>query len=372
MEATAPGPLEARATAEPGATVVARPAVEVRPTRLGPGALLVALTALVGAGLLAILVGPVTLPPGPILLEIVGRLPGVQVSSGLSEREVAILWELRIPRVVLGALVGAMLAMSGAAYQGVFRNPLADPYLLGVAAGAGLGATLAVAYLHGREAWPVDPLPLAAFLGAVAGVTATYVLGRSRAGARSTTTLILAGVAVAAFLTAAQTYVQQRNADTLREVYAWILGSLGTAGWREVALILPYVAVAGVVLLLHRRLLDVMSLGDEEAESLGIKPARVRLVVVAAATLGTAAAVAASGLIGFVGIIVPHAVRLLLGPSYRLILPLSMIGGAAFLTLADLLARTALAPAEVPIGVVTAFFGAPFFLLVLRQARRLW
>lgn len=344
---------------------------EVRPTRLRPGLFLVGVACLLSAGLLGILVGPVGLSPAAILGELADRLPLLGVSSGLSDREAAILWELRVPRVVLGGLVGAMLAMAGAAYQGVFRNPLVDPYLLGVAAGAGLGATLAVAYLPGRAAWPLDPLPLAAFLGALAGVGATYVLGRSGTRTRSTATLILAGVAVAAFLTAAQTYVQQRNADTLREVYAWILGTLGTVGWREVAVILPYVAVSGVAIVLHRRLLDVMSLGDEEAESLGIRAARVRLVVVAAATLGTAAAVAVSGLIGFVGIIVPHAVRLVLGSSYRLILPLSVIFGAAFLILADFLARTAMAPAEVPIGVITAFFGAPFFLLVLRRARRM-
>jgi len=344
---------------------------ELRPTRLGPVLLLAALGCLVGAGLLGVLVGPVRLEPGGILRELAGRLPLLDVSSGLSDREAAILWELRVPRVVLGGLVGSMLAIAGAAYQGVFRNPLADPYLLGVAAGAGLGATLAVAYLPGRGTWPVNPLPIAAFLGALAGVGATYVLGRSGNRARTTATLILAGVAVAAFFTAAQTYVQQRNADTIREVYSWILGSLGTVGWREVALILPYIAVSTAALVLHRRLLDVMSLGDEEADSLGIRSGRVRLVIVGAATLGTAAAVAVSGLIGFVGIIVPHAVRLLLGSSYRLILPLSVILGAAFIVLADFLARTAMAPAEIPIGVITAFFGAPFFLVVLRTARRM-
>ncbi|MGH2675005.1 MAG: FecCD family ABC transporter permease [Actinomycetota bacterium] len=343
----------------------------VRPTRLRPGLLLVALGFLLGAALLGILVGPAVLSPAGILRELADRLPLIDVSSGLSDREAAILLELRVPRVVLGGLVGAMLAMAGAAYQGVFRNPLADPYLLGVAAGAGLGATLAVAYLPGRADWPLNPLPLAAFVGALLGVGATYLLGRSGTRARSTATLILAGVAVAAFLTAVQTYVQQRNADTLREVYSWILGTLGTVGWREVAVILPYVAVSGAALVLHRRLLDVMSLGDEEADSLGIRATRVRLVVVGAATLGTAAAVAVSGLIGFVGIIVPHAVRLVLGSSYRLILPLSVIVGAAFLILADFLARTAMAPAEVPIGVITALFGAPFFLLVLRRARRM-
>lgn len=352
-------------------TTAASSPAELRPTRLGPPLILAAAGCLVGAGLLGILIGPVHLEPTSILRELADRLPLLDVTSGLSGREAAILWELRIPRVVLGGLVGAMLAMAGAAYQGVFRNPLADPYLLGVAAGAGLGATLAVAYIPGRATWAVNPLPLAAFLGALAGVGATYVLGRSGMRTRTTATLILAGVAVAAFFTAAQTFVQQQNADTIREVYSWILGTLGTVGWREVGLILPYVALSGVALVLHRRLLDVMSLGDEEADSLGIRSARVRLVVVGAATLGTAAAVAVSGLIGFVGIIVPHAVRLVLGSSYRRIIPLSVIFGAAFLIFADFFARTAMAPAEIPIGVITAFFGAPFFLVVLRTARRM-
>lgn len=352
-------------------TTAAPSSGKLRPTRLGPPIVLAAVGCLVAAGLLGVMVGPVQMGPASILRELADRLPLLDMTSGLSEREAAILWELRVPRVVLGGLVGAMLAMAGAAYQGVFRNPLADPYLLGVAAGAGLGATLAVAYIPGRAAWPVNPLPLAAFLGALAGVGATYVLGRSGMRTRTTATLILAGVAVAAFFTAAQTFVQQQNADTIREVYSWILGTLGTVGWREVGLILPYVALSGVALVLHRRLLDVMSLGDEEADSLGIRSSRVRLLVVGAATLGTAAAVAVSGLIGFVGIIVPHAVRLVLGSSYRRILPLSVIFGAAFLILADFFARNAMAPAEIPIGVITAFLGAPFFLVVLRTARRM-
>jgi len=177
---------------------------------------------------------------------------------------------------------------------------------------------------------------------------------------------------VAAFFTAAQTYLQQRHADSVREVYSWILGRLGTVGWSEVWLLAPYAAVSIVVLVLHRRLLDVLAVGEEEAETLGVRPARVRLVVVAAATLGTAAAVSVSGLIGFVGIVVPHAVRLMAGSSYRVILPLSVLGGATFLVLADLGARTLASPAEIPIGVVTAFVGGPFFALVLRSARRGW
>jgi iron complex transport system permease protein len=340
-----------------------------RPARLRAGPLLAAGAGLAGAALLAVLVGPVRLAPGAVLLELAGRLPLVHTHSGLSQQETAILWQLRLPRVALGGLVGAMLALAGAAYQGVFRNPLADPYLLGAAAGAGLGATLAIAYGPDTAGWPVDLLPVAAFAGAVTGVAAAYALGRS-GGARSTTTLILSGVAVAAFLTAVQTYVQQRESETLREVYGWILGRLTTAGWREVVLVAPYALASTVVILLHRRLLDVLAVGDDEARSLGVRAARVRLVVVAAATLATAAAVAVSGLIGFVGIIVPHTVRLLVGSSHRLLAPLSLVAGAAFLILADLVARTVMAPAELPIGVVTAFFGAPFFALVLRGSRQ--
>lgn len=343
----------------------------LRAVRLRGSLVAIGMVVLLASGLLGILVGPVGLSATGILRELVDRLPLANVSSGFSEQEAAILWQLRMPRVVLGGLVGAMLAISGAAYQGVFRNPLADPYLLGVAAGAGLGATLAVAYLPLGTGWPINPLPMAAFAGALIGVAATYLLGRSGGRARSTATLILAGVAVASFMTAAQTFVQQRNAETIRQVYAWILGALGTAGWREVVLILPYVIVSGATLWLHRRLLDVMSVGDEEASSLGVRASRVRLFVVVAATLGTAAAVAVSGLIGFVGIIVPHTVRMLLGSSYRVVLPLSVVFGAAFLILTDLLARTVISPAEVPIGVITAFFGAPFFLVVLRSSRRL-
>jgi iron complex transport system permease protein len=339
-----------------------------RPARLRPGPLAAGAAALAGSALLAVLVGPVRLAPGAVLAELAGRLPLVDTESGLSGQEAAILWQLRLPRVVLGGLVGAMLALAGAAYQGVFRNPLADPYLLGAAAGAGLGATLAIAYGADSSTWPVGLLPLAAFAGAVGGVAAAYALGRS-GGARTATSLILAGVAVAAFLTAIQTYVQQRESETLREVYGWILGRLTTTGWSEVALVVPYALASTLVILAHRRLLDVLAVGDDEAASLGAPAGRVRLVVVAAATLATAAAVAVSGLIGFVGIIVPHTVRLVAGSGHRLLLPLSLVGGASFLILADLAARTVTAPAELPIGVVTAFVGAPFFALVLRTAR---
>ena len=320
---------------------------------------LVTLVAALAAGTL---VGPSGLTAGAALTVLFDWVPGIDAVE-ISDAHSAILYSWRLPRVVLGALVGACLAMSGAAYQGVFRNPLADPYLLGAAAGAGLGATVAIT--TGAR----GVIGLAAFAGALLAVGVAYVLGRA-AGGRTGPAIILAGVAVAAFLTATQTYLQQRNTDTLREVYVWILGRLSTNGWGDVMTLLPYALVAGVVIFALRRHLDVLAMGEAEATTLGLPVGRVRLLLVAAATLATSAAVSVSGLIGFVGIIVPHLVRLVAGVSYRVVVPLSMLFGAAFMVVTDLGARTVMSPAELPIGVVTAFLGAPFFLLVLRRSRR--
>lgn len=328
-------------------------------------ATLISVVALVVAVVAGLLVGPVRIAAADVFRWLVsfGDLP-----PGMSEQQEAILFELRMPRVIVAGLVGASLAASGAAYQAVFRNPLADPYLLGAAAGAGLGATIAVAY---GPSGAVDlTVPLAAFVGAIAGVGLAYGLGRSSLGGRASTSLILAGVAVASFLTAVQTFLQQQNSETLRQVYTWILGRLGTAGWDDVRLALPSVVLAVATLWAVRRLLDVIEVGDLEAQSLGLNVQRLRLVVVIAASLATAAAVAVAGLIGFVGIIVPHAVRMLVGGSYRSVLPLSVLFGASFLILVDILARTVAAPAEIPIGVVTALIGAPFFVAVLRRSGR--
>ncbi len=362
------------------ALVVTPPAVRVADDAEVPAALLRrgapawrwaagAALVVVAAGLVGALVGPVRLPTRGVLLELLDRLPLIHVRSGLTPTQATLLVQIRLPRVVLGLIVGAMLSSSGAAYQGTFRNPLADPYLLGVAAGAGLGATLVIVYGHGNGL-ALQLLPVAAFTCAIVAVAIAYGLGAAADRERSSSSIVLSVVAVAAFFTAVQTYVQQRHTDLLREVYSWILGRLNTTnGWRDVRLVLPYVVVSGTVLLLSRRHLDVLRTGDDEAAALGLDVRRTRIVVVGAATLGAAAVVAVSGLIGFVGIIVPHIVRLLAGPSYRRLLPLSMAFGAAFLVLTDVAARTIVAPGELPIGVVTAFFGAPFFFVVLRSRR---
>lgn len=321
-----------------------------------------------GCLLLGLAVGPIGIGPASIASSALSRLPLLHIGGRLGAIDEAILWQVRAPRVVLAALVGGMLASAGAAYQGVFRNPLADPYLLGVAAGAGLGATLAVAY--GGASSSGEVLPIAAFVGALLAVGAAYALARAAGRVASAGMLILAGVAVAAFMTAVQTFAQQQHAETLRAVYSWILGGFDAADWKDVALIAPYVALSSAVIVAHRRVLDVLSLGDEEAGALGVNVRRVRLVIVIAATAGTAAAVAVSGLIGFVGIIVPHVIRQLVSGSYRAIGPLSLLAGAGFLVGADVIARSLLSPAEVPIGVVTAVSGAPFFALVLIRTRK--
>lgn len=318
-----------------------------------------------GSAVVGLAVGPVDLPLGSVVTEVVSRIPFLGIHAPFDTTQAAILWQIRAPRVVLGLLVGGTLALAGGAYQGTFRNPLADPYLLGVAAGAGLGATVAMTVLSSSMADAPNLVPVAAFAGALGAVALTY--GVAAGGARTgTVSLLLAGVAVSGLLTAAQTFLQQRNTQALQNVYIWLLGSLASAQWHDVAVILPYVAVCAVVVIAHGRLFDVLSVGDLEASSLGVPVTRVRLTVIVAASLGTAAVVSVSGLIGFVGIIVPHTMRLLVGTSYRDILPLSFFAGAGFLVLTDVLARTVLSPAELPIGVVTAAIGAPFFVVVLR------
>ena len=309
-------------------------------------------------GLLGISFGPINIGFGSILKSLFGS------HSALSEQDRSVLFDIRLPRVILAALVGSALATSGAVYQTVFRNPLADPYLLGAAAGAGLGATIAITNSH-KSVYGL--LPIFSFLGAILAVLVSFFIsGKFFA---EPNTLLLSGIAVGSFATAIQTYLQQRHSASLRPVYSWILGELTAASWSVVTWSAIYIAIALFVLFAVSKQLDGLMLTDEEAYSLGVNPNRLRIIAVIAATLATATAVAASGLIGFVGIVVPHLVR---GATHRVTnraLPTIALVGASFLVLADLGARTLLTPAELPIGVITAFVGAPFFLIVLRRKR---
>jgi iron complex transport system permease protein len=316
------------------------------------------------AALVGLSFGPAHISIGSIISDVAWRL-GIG-GHPLGQVDGFIVWSLRAPRVVLGLLVGGTLAVAGGAYQGVFRNPLADPYLLGIAAGAGLGATIAIVVI-GSGADAPGVTPIFAFGGALFAVAMTWlVAGR---GATGPTTLILAGIAVASMFAAVQTLLQQSSSLAVTHVYYWLLGSLSGATWGGILGVLPYMVVSVVVCLSCAKLLDVLSVGELESASLGLPVVAVRTIVIAAASLGAAAAVSAAGLIGFVGIVVPHAVRLMVGVSYRRILVLSLFGGAGFLVLADLLARVVVPGAVLPIGVVTAILGVPFFVLVLHLRR---
>jgi iron complex transport system permease protein len=322
--------------------------------------------ALLVAIVCGLVVGPTSVPTWRVVGDVFAHL-GIGHTT-LTPLQSTVVWTLRAPRMVMGLLAGSMLAVAGGTYQGVFRNPLADPYLLGVASGAGLGATFAIIDLNHGITTPTWT-PLLAFVGAMGAVIVTWLIG-GRSMRSNTSTLILAGVAVASLLTSAQTFLQQQSSvGSITRVYIWLLGSLASAGWGTVWLVFPYVIVCIIICVGAGRALDVMSVGEDESRSLGVPVRRVRFIVIAASSLGTAAVVSAVGLIGFVGIIVPHIVRLLVGTSYRRILPISVIFGAAFLVFADTIARTVIAPSELPLGVVTALIGAPVFVIILSLRR---
>lgn len=332
-----------------------------RRVALGVGVLLAAM----GLGLST---GAAEIPLTDLVRILVSRVPRVATEQSWPLQWERIVWDIRLPRVLLAGLVGATLAFAGATYQGVLRNPLADPYLIGVAAGAGLGATLAFLLPVQFSFYALSPVPIFAFLGAMTAVTTAYRL--AKIGTRvPTTTLILAGVAISSLASAAMLFLFMLAGDNLRAIFSWIMGSLNASTWGKVHLLVPYTVVMALVVLVHGRLLNVLQVNEEQAQQLGVNVERVKIILVASASIGTAAAVSVSGLIGFVGLMVPHMVRMVWGADYRTVLPLSLLYGAAFLIVADLVARTVISPGEMPVGVVTAFCGAPFFLVLLRRAR---
>jgi iron complex transport system permease protein len=319
--------------------------------------------ALVGAAA----VGSVPIAPAEVarvIAQALGRALGV-VDAPASVVETIVV-QIRLPRVVAAAVVGAGLALAGAAFQGVFRNPLADPYLLGAASGAGLAAASVMVFGAGA-AWAAGwSVGAAAFVGATGAVALVVALAR-RGRRVPVVPLVLAGVVVGSCLSAATSLTLLAAREQAAGVLAWLLGSFAFASWERLAWAVPAVAVAGLVVLLAARGLDVLQLGESSAAQLGLAVEPFKAILVVAATLATAASVATAGVIGFVGLVVPHAVRLAVGPAHGRLLPLSALWGATFLTLADLVARTLIAPGEVPVGVVTAIVGAPLFLLLLRR-----
>ncbi len=332
----------------------------IRVAWLSLGALLVV------AIVLAVAVGPVAVAPGAALQALLNLLAGRPEAS-----QADAIIRVRLPRVLLSAIVGGGLATSGAALQGLFKNSMADPYLLGISAGGALGATLAIALGLGLSVLGMAPVPLFAFLGALAAAWVVYLLGRS-GGRVHTETLLLSGVAMSALLSAAMSLLLalRFRDDVMTAVYFWTLGGFSSADWVRVAVAIPYAALGAGLSWLYARDLNALLLGEASALHLGVDVERAKIVVLVGASLASAAAVSVSGIIGFVGLIAPHVVRLVQGPDHRALIPSAALVGATFLVVCDTLARTAFAPTEMPVGVLTAFTGVPFFLYLLRRAGR--
>ena len=341
-----------------------------RPRKRGP-LLLTGLVAVLLVALLGVAWGSFSMPASTIAAMLWRRVARGTTAVSWPDAWETVVFEIRLPRIILAALVGSALSQAGSVYQGLFRNPLADPYLIGVSSGAGLGATLAIAFGLPLRWGALGAVSLLAFLGALGATTLVYLLSRS-GGRASVTTLLLAGVAFGAFLSSVTTFLMIRTRDAFQTVHiiGWLMGSFALSSWAKVRVLGPVLAVGGALLWAYAHRLNVLQLSDDQAQQLGVPVERTRLSLIVIASLVTATSVAVSGVIGFVGLIVPHAVRMVWGPDYRFLLPMSGLVGAIFLVLADGLARGLLSPTELPVGVVTAVCGAPFFLYLLRQKKR--
>jgi iron complex transport system permease protein len=331
--------------------------------------IVVLLVLLVVSVIFGVSLGSTTTPPSVVVKVLLSHIPGL--SSWFSAPETAadaIIYKIRLPRVILALFVGAALATAGAALQGLLRNPLAEPYTIGVASGASVGAALVIVFIGG-ELFGFALLPFAAFLGAFLTALLVYRLALID-GHMAVETLILAGVVMSSFMSAILSYMLTLAGESLHQIVYWLMGSLGLRGSEYFIYTLPLL-VAGVFLLcLYGRDLNILTFGEETAGQLGISVERTKRIILLLAALLTGIAVSLAGTIGFVGLIIPHLIRLILGPDHRVLLPVSALGGGIFLIWADLVARVATAPVELPVGVVTAFLGAPFFLYLLRNRKR--
>ena len=325
--------------------------------------------ALVITLIMSVAIGPVKIPPLQAMDIFLSKLFSIARAEGWPETFATILMQVRLPNAVLIALAGMALGGSGAAYQGLFRNPLADPYVIGVASGAGLGAVLAMAIRWPESIMGMLTIPIAAFMGALITVGVVYTIARV---GRSTpiTTLILAGVAVSSFATAMMTLIMILSSAEIHRAVNWLVGGFSLGGWGPVLASIPYLILGLGILWLSGRQLNVLQFGDDQAHQMGLDVERAKIVILGAASLAAATAVAFSGIIAFVGLIVPHFVRILWGVDHRRLIPLATLFGASFLLIADLVARTLLAPRQLPVGIITAIIGAPFFLWLLVQSKR--
>ncbi len=324
-----------------------------------PGLLaLVLLVLLAGSAVLSLAVGTAALPAGTVVDALRGApTPGPAAT---------IVWQIRLPRLVLGLLIGAALAVAGTAMQGFFQNPMADPYIVGVSSGAALGATCGMVFRLDFWAFGLSSIPLLAFTGALTTTFLVYGLAL-RGGRVPVMLLLLVGVAVGALAAAATSFLMILGDEDTRLVLFWLLGSLSSRRWDHVRMVLPYVLIGIAVIWFYARDLNVLLLGEETAQHTGVEVERVKQIVLTASALLAAAAVSVSGIVGFVGLIIPHLLRLIIGPDHRRLVPLSALAGALLVVLADILARSLIAPSEIPIGIITSVLGCPFFLFLVSR-----
>lgn len=320
---------------------------------------------LLGAIVLATAIGSVSLPLGEVVRALASRLAGAPAGGPTD----TIIWQIRLPRVLTAAVVGGALGTAGAVFQGLLRNPMADPYIIGTSGGAALGATVALMVPIQVSLFGFTFVSVAAFAGALGAVLLVYNV--ARVGPRvPVTTLLLTGFALSSILAAVMSFLMFISNNALRRIILWTMGGLSGAGWLQLAIVIPAIVIALGLTYTLAADLNAFLLGDEQAASLGVHVERRKLTLLGLGSWLTAAAVSVSGLVGFVGLVVPHVVRLVLGPDHRLLLPASTLVGGVFLVLADLLARSLMSPAELPVGIITALVGGPFFIYLLRKARR--
>ncbi|MGX6444271.1 FecCD family ABC transporter permease [Neobacillus sp. K501] len=323
-----------------------------------------------GTGLLGLFSSSVTVPVQTILHIIFEKVFHVSLLDEVAKNEEMIIWNIRLPRVLLAFCVGASLSLAGAAFQGLLRNPLADPYTIGVSSGASLGAVLVLFFQVTIVALGDFTLPIFAILGGLFTLLIVFALVRLSSKSLAIETIILAGIIVSAFISAfVSLLISLGDRDAMTQIIYWLYGSVAMRGWSYVQLIIPFMIIGSIILFYFQRELNALALGEDAADHIGVDVKKGKTFVLIGASLLTGAAVAVSGSIGFVGLVIPHLVRLVTGPNHRHVLPLSLLIGGAFLILADLLARTLIAPKELPIGVITALIGAPVFALLLIRER---
>lgn len=332
-------------------------------------AILALLAALIGAILIAVSLGTVTMPLRNVAGILWSRLANPAALARWPETDVAIIWQLRLPRVLTAALVGAALSAAGVVFQGLLRNPMADPYIIGTSGGAALGATLALLLPAGWVWLGFTPVPVFAFVGAISAVLFVYNI--ARVGPKTPiTTLLLSGFAFSSLASAAMSFLMTVSGNTMRRIVLWMMGGISATGWQPLAVVTPLVVLGIVLAYALSTELNAFLLGEEQAAHLGVHVERRKIGLLALGALLTGAAVSVSGLVGFVGLVVPHLSRLIFGPDHHTLLPAATLSGGIFLVLADLLARILIAPSEIPVGVVTALLGAPFLIYLLRRSKK--